>query len=126
MGCDLDSNNNSQNIVVSECDCNALILDQSYNRFYLKEKKKPFTGVCKSYYPNGNIKMERHYVEGKYHGDVIDYYNNGQIKSISQYKNHFINGFVKTYNKKGELISHIEYKQSTQIKVVESHPELLN
>jgi len=106
------------------CDCKALLLDQRYNRFYLTDKKEPFTGKCESFYPNEKLEMERNYVDGKYHGDVIDYYDNGQIKSISQYKNHFINGYVKTYSYSGKLIKHTIYKQSTEQEIVEYHPEI--
>ncbi len=106
----------------TECDCLELILDTKYNRFYLTDKKKPFTGMCTSMYQNGNLKMERHYVEGKYHGDVIDYYENGQIEMIREYKNHFINGFEKIYSKNGDLLKHSIYKQSTLIEVLENNP----
>ena len=119
------SEGETQNAVIeieqpTECDCLELILDTKYNRFYLTDKKKPFTGVCTSIYQNGNMKMERHYVEGKYHGDVIDYYDNGQIEMIREYKNHFINGFEKTYTKGGDLLKHSIYKQSTLMEVVEN------
>jgi len=121
LSCQNSETVNEQDI---PCDCKALILDQKYNRFYLTDKKKPFTGKCESFYPNGKLEKERHYIDGKYHGDIIDYFDNGQIKSISQYKNHFINGYVKTYSYSGKLIKHIIYKQSTEQNVVEYHPEI--
>lgn len=108
----------------TNCDCNDLILDDKYNRFYLTDKKKPFSGQCIVLYQNGNKKLERNYIEGKYHGDVIDYYDNGQIEMIREYKNHFINGFEKIYSKSGQLIKHTIYKQSTVMEVLENHPEI--
>ena len=106
----------------TECDCNELILDTKYNRFYLTDKKKPFSGECIVLYQNGNKKKERHYVEGKYHGDVIDFYDNGQTEMIRQYQNHFINGYEKIYSRDGELIKHSIYKQSTLIEIIEPTP----
>lgn len=102
----------------TECDCNELILDQKYNRFYLTDKKKPFTGHCEILYKNGLKKAERNYVEGKYHGDVIDYYDNGQIKMIRQYDTHLINGFEKRYSENGKLLKHSIYKRSTIIDTI--------
>lgn len=107
-----------EEIQPTECDCNELILDTKYNRFYLTDKKKPFTGTCTVFYQNGNKKMERDYVEGKYHGNVIDYYENGEIEMIREYKNHFINGFEKIYSQEGELLKHTIYKQSTVIEQI--------
>jgi antitoxin component YwqK of YwqJK toxin-antitoxin module len=102
----------------TECDCNELILDHKYNRFYLSDRKKPFTGECKIMYSNGQIKTERNYFEGKYHGDVIDYYDNGQIEMITEYNNHFINGFQKSYTINGELVRHQTFKRSQLIETV--------
>ncbi len=103
----------------TKCDCNELILDNKYNRFYLTDKKKPFSGECIVLYQNGNKKIERHCIEGKYHGNVIDFYDNGQIEMIRQYQNHFINGYEKIYSRNGELLRHSIYKQSTLMEVIE-------
>ncbi len=106
-----DSNNE---VEVTECDCKLLNFDKDYNRFYLKDRKKPFTGVC-DLVENGVLLSRRHYKDGKYHGDFIDFYPNGQEKMVIQYKNHFMNGDVKHYSEDGQLIGHSVYKQSVLI-----------
>ena len=116
--CVNNDSNSEENSGPKTCDCNKLILDNGYNRFYLKDKKKPFTGACQIIYPGGKIKTERHFVEGKYHGDLIDYYPNGKIESITQYETHFINGFQKIYSESGELLHHYVFKRSQLIETI--------
>jgi hypothetical protein len=93
------------------CDCKLLNLDRDYNRFYLKDRKKPYTGTCELI-ENDILKSRRDLVEGKYDGELVDFYDNGQVKMTMQYKKHFINGDVKRYSKDGKLIGHTVYKQS--------------
>ena len=100
------------------CDCNSLILDNGYNRFYLTDRKEPFTGKCIIIYTDGVVKTERNLVNGKYHGDLIDYYTNGQIEKITEYDTHFINGFQKTYTPKGDLVSHQIFKRSQLVETI--------
>jgi len=109
----------TENTPITNCDCSELLLDTKYNRFYLTDKKQPFTGHCIGYYPNSkDIQFEKDYVDGKYHGQNIEYYKNGHLKSILDYKNHFMNGSVKNYDIDGKLISHSIYKQSTFIESI--------
>jgi len=109
--------NQSGEVVVNEpdtCDCKSLNLDRGYNRFYLNDKKKPYTGTCEVI-ENGILKSKRQLVEGKYDGELIDFYDNGEVKMTMQYKKHFINGDVKRYSKDGKLVGHTVYKQSRLI-----------
>jgi len=94
------------------CDCNELILDIDYQRFYLSDKKQPFTGHCITLKPNGKKVFERDYLEGKYHGLVIVYHNNGEIKSTTQYDKNLMTGDQKIYSLDGYLISHAVYLRS--------------
>ncbi|HIP35564.1 MAG TPA: hypothetical protein EYG85_01785 [Crocinitomix sp.] len=107
------------NVVITEpdtCDCKTLILDKDYNRFYLNDRKKPFTGTC-NIIENGILKSTRNFKEGKYHGDFIEYYDNGQVKLLIEYKAHFMNGDVKSFSEEGKLIGHSVYKQSRLIEI---------
>jgi hypothetical protein len=109
--------NQSAEIVKDEpdtCDCKSLNLDRDYNRFYLNDRKKPYTGTCKLI-ENNILKSKRDLVEGKYDGELVDFYDNGQVKMTMQYKKHFINGDVKRYSIDGKLIGHTVYKQSRLI-----------
>ena len=108
------TNNNADLIEPDTCECKELVLDRDYNRFYMNDRKKPYTGTCEVI-ENGYLKSRRHLVEGKYDGELIDFYDNGQVKMSMQYKKHFINGDVKRYSKDGQLIGHTVYKQSRLI-----------
>jgi len=94
------------------CDCNELILDTDYQRFYLSDKKKPFTGNCITLAPDGKKVFERNYMNGKYDGLVITFYKNGQQKTSTEYKKNLITGAQKIYNSDGILISHSIYLRS--------------
>ena len=94
------------------CDCNELILDTDYQRYYLSDKSKPFTGNCITLLPNGIKEFERNYIGGKYNGLVIVYHHNGEIKSTTEYKKNLMTGDQKTYNAEGVLISHAIYLRS--------------
>ena len=114
QGCTNDANITTEQEEPAICDCKSLNLDRDYNRFYLNDRKKPYTGTCELI-EKGILKSRRQLVEGKYDGEFIDFYNNGQIKMTIQYKKHFMNGDVKHYSKDGQLIGHTVYKQSRLI-----------
>lgn len=125
LGCSSnDKNLKQESIIITECDCNSLKLDNKYNRFYLSDKKTPFSGTCEINNAEGKTLSKREFLDGKYHGDYINYYPNGQVMSIKIYKNHFLNGDFKEFTDKGKLIHHAIYKQSTLIETLEYHPEL--
>jgi len=94
------------------CDCNELILDSDYQRYYLSDKKKPFTGNCITLKPDGKKVFERNYIGGKYHGLVIVFHENGKIKSTTEYEKNLMTGAQKIYGINGNLISHAIYLRS--------------
>lgn len=96
----------------TSCDCNELILDKSYQRFFLTDKEKPFTGTCITYKADGKKVFERNYLKGKYQGLFIDYHENGKVKSTTEYEKNLMTGAQKKYNKEGELISHTIFLRS--------------
>ncbi len=100
------------------CDCNELILDQDYQRYYLSDKEKPFTGECITYSVEGKKIFERNYSVGKYNGLVIFYHKNGKVKSTTEYVKNFMTGAFKTYSLDGDLLSHSIYLRSKLKKVV--------
>jgi antitoxin component YwqK of YwqJK toxin-antitoxin module len=125
FGCSSKNENQQQeNIIITECDCYILKLDNKYIRFYLSDKKNPFSGTCEIKNAEGSTLSKREFLDGKYHGDYIDYYPNGQVMSLKTYKNHFLNGDFKEFTDNGKLINHSIYKQSTLVETVEYHPEL--
>lgn len=112
VSCSDDTKVEQNNIEPTFCDCNELILDRDYQRYYLTDKKKPFTGNCITLKPDGKKVFERNYVEGKYHGLVIIYHDNGELKSTTEYEKNLMTGDQKLYNLEGKLISHAIYLRS--------------
>jgi antitoxin component YwqK of YwqJK toxin-antitoxin module len=82
---------------IETCNCNELISDST--DVYYKDTI-PFTGVCKTYYPNSEDVMEKKpFLKGKIHGDYIVYapethkaissvkYQNGEMSEDNLNKN---------------------------------------
>lgn len=97
---------------ITFCDCNELILDTDYQRYYLSDKTKPFNGNCITLSPDGKKVFERNYTDGKYHGLVIVFHENGEIKSTTEYQKNLMTGTQKIYSLDGKLISHAIYLRS--------------
>ena len=103
------SNNKTLN-QIEHCSCGDLILDELYNHFYLKERTRPFTGICNDYYNTGNLFQQKEFTEGKIDGVFQEYsINNILIKKwkFSKNKRH---GESMTYDPNGKLIFHGIYK----------------
>ena len=94
------------------CDCNELILDNSYQRYFLTDKQKPFNGQCITLRPDGKKLFERNYINGKYQGLVLIYHQNGKIKSSTEYEKNLMTGDQKIFDIDGVLISHAIYLRS--------------
>lgn len=59
---------------------------------------KTLYGPSKTFYENGNIRVERNYSEGKLHGPFKNYYENGNIKGEGNFKNSELEGVLKFEN----------------------------
>ena len=44
------------------------------------------SGICRTYYPDGQLGVESTYKNGKLHGKCKRYYSNGQLEEESTYK----------------------------------------
>lgn len=54
-----------------------------------------------AYYPNGNLKVERSYENGKLHGDIKEYREDGSLKKETQYQQGEIEGKYLETNEAG-------------------------
>ena len=54
-------------------------------------------GLTKEFYPNGQIKSEVDFSDGKVNGQVKTYFENGRISEISSWTNDFRNGTSKFF-----------------------------
>ena len=90
-------------------DCERLHLDVAYNHFYESDRNIPYTGVCKVFYPGGQLKQMREMVNGKNHGQFELYNENGVLIEQGTFHENLHHGVFKYYNDEGELIEQIEY-----------------
>ena len=80
-----------------------------------KSDTTPFTGLCKDFYEDGKLKLEKNYKEGLLDGLFVRYFENGQVNVEVSYKEgNPLNGF-KQYYKSGKLKAEKIYKGDYQI-----------
>ena len=101
--------------------------------------EKPINGLYRTYYQNGNLRMEvysqnglpdgvgRFYGEdgnllyqgffanGKLNGYLYQYYTEGMVHNEMHYKNDILDGTQKVFDKEGEQTVEIEYKDGTPL-----------
>jgi len=119
-----DDTTTTQAIDSNYCNCTELIFDEPYNHFYRFERRDGYTGLCEEFHPNGELKLEKNFIDGKLHGKLIMYYNNGQIEEEKEFDMNFQTGEQITYTKKGEVKFHALYKRGQQTKVLVTRPDL--
>jgi antitoxin component YwqK of YwqJK toxin-antitoxin module len=76
---------------------------------FMPNEDKPFTGKYELYYPNGNKKIERNYLEGKHSGLSIFWYENGQKDVEGNFKDGYKNGLFTLWDESGNKISENNY-----------------
>mgnify|MGYP002857941384 CR=1 FL=1 len=103
-------------------------------------KEKPINGIYKTYYPDGNVRMEvssrnglpngegKFYDEdgilcytvsfsqGQLDGTLYNYYTNGQIHNELNYRAGVMHGTQKIFTDQGELITEVEYENGKAVK----------
>jgi antitoxin component YwqK of YwqJK toxin-antitoxin module len=103
---------------VTYCDCNELAFDLPYNNFYLEEPRNGFTGLCETYYGNGNLALSKNFKKGKVHGDFITYYESGTVHETKEFDVSFQSGDHFIYAEDGSLLHHSTYKWGKQIDII--------
>lgn len=106
------------------CDCRELTFDDRYNHFYRFERRDPFTGLCEEFHSNGELKLEKNFVEGKVHGKMTSYHENGQIYEDQEFDMNFQVGEKIMYTKSGQVMFHALYNRGKQVEVLETQPWL--
>jgi antitoxin component YwqK of YwqJK toxin-antitoxin module len=110
------SKKESSTIKENTCHCNDLVYDELYNYFFTEERTSPYNGKCLEYYDSGEVSLEKNFIDGKMHGNMIRFRKNGIRKSLVEFKLNFIDGKAIFYNlqgvdsviqqyKKGKLVS---------------------
>ena len=101
----------SSTITENSCHCNDLVYDELYNYFFTEERTSPYNGKCLEYYDSGEISLEKNFVEGKMHGDMLRFRKNGIRKSLVEFKLNFIDGKAIFYNLQGKDSVIHQYKR---------------
>ncbi|MFH1622777.1 MAG: toxin-antitoxin system YwqK family antitoxin [Candidatus Omnitrophota bacterium] len=83
---------------------------QNSREVNLKEITIP-EGPVKGYYPNGNLRFESYYKNGKLEGKFKFYYESGILQTEKNYKNDKEEGLCKWYYENGNLESERNYKE---------------
>ena len=89
----------------TEKEMNILDLDQDEKTglVYIKDSKKLFTGIGKTYYESGKLETICRFKDGVLKGNGISYYESGKIKLTFHYSKGSINGPTKSYYESGKL-----------------------
>ena len=101
----------SSSITENSCHCNDLVYDELYNYFFIEERTSPYTGKCFEYYESGEISLEKNFIDGKMHGDMLRFRKNGIRKSLVEFKLNFIDGKAIFYNLQGKDSVIQQYKR---------------
>ncbi len=91
------------------CDCEMLAHDNLFNHFYLEDRKAPYTGICKLFYKNGQVKQERELVSGKNNGFYRTFSESGILLEEGSFLDNRHHGWFKYYDEQGELMIEVEY-----------------
>jgi len=78
---------------------------------YEINKDKPFDGVSKEFFYNGQLKEEYSYKKGKLHGDHKEYYSNGQLKESGLYNENKRVGLNEMYYENGQIQTKTTFNQ---------------
>ena len=89
----------------TEKEMNILELDQDEKTglVYIKDGKKLFTGVGKTYYESGKLESIFRFKDGVLEGNGIGYYESGKISFTFNFTKGNINGITKSYYESGKI-----------------------
>ena len=73
------------------------------------EKYSGDQGEGKSWYPNGDLKVEEFFLMGKIHGQKTTFYRNGQRATREHYRNGLKEGLFEEWTESGEMKYSSEY-----------------
>lgn len=104
------------------CDCKELIYDNGYNTYYMDKPKDGYTGVCQTYFKNGQVELRKNLLRGKTNGFVFTYYENGALKSLKEYDMNLQVGDHFAYSEDGRLIFFGKYNRGRLIQTIVSQP----
>lgn len=109
------SNSKDNNNELDYCDCEMLAHDDLRNHFYLENRDEPYSGVCKMFYKNGQLKVERELVNGKNNGFYRSFSETGVLLEEGTFLDNRHQGWFSYYDETGDLIIAVEYNQGIPV-----------
>lgn len=95
---------------IEYCDCKMLAIDIKYNHFYLEDRTKPYTGICREYHSNGKLMREVEIAEGKNNGYYKTYSDKGILLEDGNFRNNLHHGEYRYYDEEGKLVYETVYE----------------
>ena len=99
-------------------------LERRGNTFFKKKTNKPFTGILKNFYPDGQVSLIDNFKDGKQHGEYVSYHPNGKILLKGKFKDGKKDGLWSYYDEEGNFIGTLEYEDG-KLKAFENSPALI-
>jgi antitoxin component YwqK of YwqJK toxin-antitoxin module len=80
-------------------------------QFY-KKADSLATGKWETFFPNGNLMEERHYIDGKLHGQRLIYDENGSVAIMENYEHDQFEGVYEAYHPNGQVRVRGQYENN--------------
>ena len=84
-------------------------LERRGNTFFKKKTNKPFTGILKNFYPDGQVSLIDNFKDGKQHGEYVSYHPNGKILLKGEFKDGKQHGIWSEYHEDGSVYWNLRY-----------------
>ncbi len=120
VSCNADMADSAEEVSAKDsiCNCNDVFLDPAYNYFYTEKREEPFSGVCESYYPNGQVSIHKQFDKGRLEGMYLEYYESGILKSEWSFSKGRYHGSYKGFYPDGNLKYHSIFYKGDQDSIV--------
>jgi antitoxin component YwqK of YwqJK toxin-antitoxin module len=96
-------------------------LGYSNNIFTDPDTKQPFTGIARQKDPNGTLRGEYPFKDGRMHGTVKEWHPNGKPSAETEFKNGERNGRNIEWTEDGRLYREREYGPGEKILSEKNH-----
>lgn len=78
---------------------------------------KPFTGLARDLFKNGQPKGEYPFKEGRLHGIIREWWDNGQLSTETHFENGQRHGLNRYWSKSGQLMKEQVYEHDKSVSV---------
>lgn len=103
-------------IIMSSCSRSLTITGNELKTevFYAGDDVRPFTGVCRIYYPGtATVKEEFHYKKGRMEGRFISYFPDGTVRREGSYSRGMLSGVLREFDNNGNLLLQANFVNDT-------------